>query len=345
MILPFWLLGDHLGSTATTANADGTFHSEVRYSAFGEIRDSSGTMTTDYLYTGQREEAEVGLYYYVARWYDPAIGRFIQADSIIPNPGSAKGFDRYAYVYNNPLRYVDPSGHEPLMDGITSVVNAVANAWTYAKDVLKGFSKTWNKRWCKMGLSEVAKTISAIKATDQMFKGYGFSFNDAMGTSEKTLTLYKTHDQSNLWGQTEKDGSSVTFFFDGSDDFNFSIGLIVHEFGHVFDYRHNPNNSFAMGLGSTDWMGYEYSNGLGITDTLYSLGLFEGDLGVFGGGENLYYFGSYEAGNPGDVQVEQFADMFLMLVMDYSLPKGDSNYFYYSKRFSFMRSGNARVVE
>ncbi len=52
-------------------------------------------MTTDYLYTGQREESEVGLYYYVARWYDPAIGRFIQADSVVPNPGSAVGFDRY----------------------------------------------------------------------------------------------------------------------------------------------------------------------------------------------------------------------------------------------------------
>ncbi len=34
-----WLLGDHLGSTSMTANADGTFHSEVKYSAFGEIRD------------------------------------------------------------------------------------------------------------------------------------------------------------------------------------------------------------------------------------------------------------------------------------------------------------------
>ena len=64
----------------------GILVSEVRYSAFGEIRYQSGTMTTDYLYTGQRQEAEVGLYYYVARWYDPAIGRFVQADS--DNSGS-----------------------------------------------------------------------------------------------------------------------------------------------------------------------------------------------------------------------------------------------------------------
>ncbi len=93
----------------------GVLVSEVRYSAFGEVRYDSGTMTTDYLYTGQREEAEVGLYYYVARWYDPAIGRFVQADSVVPNPGSAVGYDRYGYAFNNPIVYGDPSGHFPVI--------------------------------------------------------------------------------------------------------------------------------------------------------------------------------------------------------------------------------------
>jgi len=106
-----WLLGDHLGSTSMVADASGVMVSEVRYSAFGETRYQNGTLTTDYLYTGQRQEAEIGLYYYVARWYDPAIGRFIQADSIVPDPASAVGFDRYAYVNNNPLNSVDPTGH------------------------------------------------------------------------------------------------------------------------------------------------------------------------------------------------------------------------------------------
>ena len=49
--------------------------------------------------------------YYNARWYDPALGRFVQADTIIPQPGDPQSWDRYAYVENNPLRYTDPSGH------------------------------------------------------------------------------------------------------------------------------------------------------------------------------------------------------------------------------------------
>jgi RHS repeat-associated protein len=52
-----------------------------------------------------------GLMFYNARWYDPALGRFAQADSIVP-PG-VQGLDRYAYVNNSPMNFVDPSGHEP----------------------------------------------------------------------------------------------------------------------------------------------------------------------------------------------------------------------------------------
>ena len=48
-----------------------------------------------------------------ARWYDPALGRFLQPDTIVPEPGKGQAYNRYAYVYNNPVRYVDPSGHLP----------------------------------------------------------------------------------------------------------------------------------------------------------------------------------------------------------------------------------------
>jgi hypothetical protein len=47
------------------------------------------------------------------RWYDPALGRWIQADSIVPEPGNPQAWNRFSYVYNNPLRYTDPSGHQP----------------------------------------------------------------------------------------------------------------------------------------------------------------------------------------------------------------------------------------
>ncbi|MRS04609.1 RHS repeat-associated core domain-containing protein, partial [bacterium] len=62
------------------------------------------------------KESELGLYYYVARWYDPALGRFIQADSIVPGAGNPQAWDRYAYVQNNPILYTDPSGYYAVCD-------------------------------------------------------------------------------------------------------------------------------------------------------------------------------------------------------------------------------------
>ena len=66
---------------------------------------------TTWRFTGPREDATIGLYYFNARHYDPLLGRFVQADSVIPNVGSSQSLNRYAYVNGNPLKYTDPSGH------------------------------------------------------------------------------------------------------------------------------------------------------------------------------------------------------------------------------------------
>jgi RHS repeat-associated protein len=72
--------------------------------------NSSGSKTAEVQLTGQRAEG-TGLYDYGARWYDPMLGRFVQADSVVPSMGDPQAWDRYAYVDNNPVRYVDPTGH------------------------------------------------------------------------------------------------------------------------------------------------------------------------------------------------------------------------------------------
>jgi RHS repeat-associated protein len=106
-----FLLGDHLGSTAITTNSSGVKSAELRYYPWGTTRYTSGSNPTTYQFTGQRIEGNIGLYFYGARWYDPAAGRFIQPDSIVP--GGVQGLDRYAYSSGNPVKYIDPTGHWP----------------------------------------------------------------------------------------------------------------------------------------------------------------------------------------------------------------------------------------
>jgi RHS repeat-associated protein len=112
----FYTLSEHLGSTSITVDESGVVIAELRYKAWGETRFEIGDTPTTWLYTGQRLEEGLGLYYYRGRWYDPVLGRFIQPDTIIPNPRNPLAYDRYAYVLNNPLRYSDPSGHMPCRD-------------------------------------------------------------------------------------------------------------------------------------------------------------------------------------------------------------------------------------
>ncbi len=111
----FYLLGDHLGSTSVLVNQNGTLNSSNYYYPYGSNRGGAQSTLTAKRYTGQYHEAGLagsqGLYYYGARWYDPQLARFAQADTIVPDPTSPQAFNRYMYVAGNPLRFVDPSGH------------------------------------------------------------------------------------------------------------------------------------------------------------------------------------------------------------------------------------------
>ena len=78
---------------------------------FGLDRYENGPLNTAYHYTGQRIESNTDLYFYGSRWYDPVVGRFLQPDSIVPEPGNPQALNRYAYTLNNPMRYTDPTGH------------------------------------------------------------------------------------------------------------------------------------------------------------------------------------------------------------------------------------------
>jgi RHS repeat-associated protein len=79
--------------------------------AYGETRLTTGTIYTDKLFTGQREMAGLGIYSYGARFYSQKLGRFLSADSMVTNLFNPQGLNRFSYVWNNPLRYTDPTGH------------------------------------------------------------------------------------------------------------------------------------------------------------------------------------------------------------------------------------------
>ena len=105
----YYILGDQLSSTSVVTDTSGVKVGTQGYYPFGETRYTTDTLFTDRLYTGQQQIAGLGLYNYKARDYDPALGRFISADSV--TPGGPQGLNRYSYTSNNPVNHADPTGH------------------------------------------------------------------------------------------------------------------------------------------------------------------------------------------------------------------------------------------
>jgi RHS repeat-associated protein len=158
---------------------------QERYKPFGETLWSAGTNTpTTQAYTGQKRESSFGLYDYNARWYDAALGRFTQADSIVPNPAGAKSFDRYAYVENNPVRYSDPSGHFINLGfaaGGVLIGGAVGAISSTVPQMVRNIQQG-NPLLAKIDPGEVAKN-AAIGATVGAIGGLTFGVGLAAGAA------------------------------------------------------------------------------------------------------------------------------------------------------------------
>jgi RHS repeat-associated protein len=162
------MITDGRGNVIAGGNNGGKSH--ISYTPYGSIHrtDSSGPDITRFKFTGQEEDKETGLMYYKARYYDPMIGRFAQADSVVM-PESTFGMNRYMYTEGSPVNYRDVSGHNKNNQILGAIVGyamagqqgAVMGAYAMSgssanvpKDVAGG------AKWASKGISGAANTMA-----------------------------------------------------------------------------------------------------------------------------------------------------------------------------------------
>jgi RHS repeat-associated protein len=101
---------DGLGSTTALTNESGAATSTLLYDAWGNQRAATGSDQGRYRFTGAELDAATGLYHMGARFYDPAIGRWLSEDPVQDRHFEPIALNFYAYARNDPTVYTDPTG-------------------------------------------------------------------------------------------------------------------------------------------------------------------------------------------------------------------------------------------
>jgi RHS repeat-associated protein len=129
-----YYFADHLGSSRVVTNATGTILDDSDYYPFGGERVVASSSGNRYKFTGKERDSESTLDYFGARYYSSQQGRFLSPDEFTGGPVDAfsssdplppgplpyaqivepQSLNKYAYAYNNPLRFTDPDGHCPV---------------------------------------------------------------------------------------------------------------------------------------------------------------------------------------------------------------------------------------
>jgi RHS repeat-associated protein len=105
-----YVTSDRVGSVRLLVKPNGEVALSQSFDPFGNVLERTGTGQSSFGYTGEQTDP-TGLVFLRARYYDPRVGRFLTADSVVPDPLRSQDWNRYAYVRNNPVKYNDPSGH------------------------------------------------------------------------------------------------------------------------------------------------------------------------------------------------------------------------------------------
>ena len=175
---------------------------------------------------------QLGLVDYNARFYSPALGRFIQPDTIIPSLTHNQAWNRYSYVLNSPIMYVDPSGHLPCMD---DGYCGNPNDYSYQKHIYTNAIASlyqWNLEgnWKLDEIKAIYETGKDIESyVDDLTDGKGKEWmNENMGNISLTMT--------------DKDAGSAVpgkidlpSWWDGGSKYD--KYYLAHELAHIWDIK------------------------------------------------------------------------------------------------------------
>jgi RHS repeat-associated protein len=257
-----YLLADGLGSVRTELVSD-TVEAVTTYSPYGNLLAQTGASGTVYGFTGEQYDSATDLLYLRARYYNPYIYRFLTPDSIVPEFTGPQSLNPYAYVQNNPVNFVDPSGHcgadttfrletRGVYNNVYVVIEQDQKKY---EDCVKIREQLLDQYWWTVEgqwyLADVQTVLDAAKDLEAWFRNGGslnppetiravFGGTKFRYAVKKPFSAFRWIHSHHVWGTT------VVMLEHFSEDF------VLHELGHVLD---NVGSKMTNLGGSAVWPG------------------------------------------------------------------------------------------
>ena len=253
-----WALADHQGTVRDMvryASGTTTIVNHRKFDAFGNLTaESDATVKFLFSYTSREWDGDAGLYYYRARWYDPAIGRFISEDPIGIRAGET---NLTRYVRNSPVNIIDPSG----LDGVDLRMERWINAHRYeerqrnrraitARELTEKEKQVLDLLYSSVFPKEVMPDIYLVMAKVRLHAG-----NDSDNVIVKSVMLQGM-------GAITLGANQHYQIYPKPDDIN-RLALIAHETMHSIDKRQYNTKDYVTtyiieGIGTFVMTGEEY---------------------------------------------------------------------------------------
>ena len=233
----FFYHPDHLGSSSYITGQDGKVSQHTEYIAFGEILfdEHSSEHTMPYLFNGKELDQETGLYYYGARYLDSKTSLWLNVD---PLAEKYPNISPYAYVANNPIKYIDPDGKDYILAILAMYLKdkKIAKMDVRATVYITGPNASPKKA---IELNKLAKETFKSKKVNNAEVGFNVNYiykkninKRNLKPGENILNFTNEKGRSHIIGRLRPDKQRFTGN-EGTIYLNADNKAVMHETGHL----------------------------------------------------------------------------------------------------------------
>jgi RHS repeat-associated protein len=251
----FYLYTDHLGTPTKVSDDQGNLVYQQSFDAWGNNRNVNdwnvyqASNKPEWLggFTGHEMLKDFGLINMNARLYDPLLGRFLSVDNYVQDPGNTQSYNRYSYVWNNPLKYTDPSGEflvAPFIigmaiGGISGGITALKMGYTF---------KDW-QMYAGIGGGMIAGGVSGFFGGQIAASGIAFSNTTSIIVSSSFYSGLSFIPRLGQGGFTVSAGAASYNSESGFGYIGKSTNSATENIGYVFGGLANVQDLFALNMG------------------------------------------------------------------------------------------------